>query len=462
MKTKFVLSIYMCFLVIAPALLLSCEGGMWARRQAIVKGQAPAPKVKEPKAPRSARPTARQAIRQPDFNYEVTFTPIVEFNGMAFPVNILSRAAMNAWPDGSLRMITTDDYIGDSLGDFGVSLTLKGSPPFAANVRLEVEGDRFIRKSSLNASVMPEKETELFPRITYDYQALERLIQPVNENVYFRLFYGTSLLAEKVEVVRFHSINEVPFRVADRRNSENTLDYTDLFAAYVNEDDPLIDRILQEALQIGIADRIGLGSNFSFSGYQLKDEHGNSGLSVDLQVLSIWSVFLKNNIKYSNIAVTSTSSDKIITQYVRTPGESFGNSQANCVDGCVLFASVLRKIGIESYLVLVPGHMFIGYLKNERFKDFNDIGFLETTMMGDVDLSKYPESNSLLDIWRSFIGSRDTQSTAILESFIAAQQSGQAQFAASSNKIFSDTEDLYKFIDISSCRSLGIMPVTRY
>jgi hypothetical protein len=420
---------------------------------------------------------------QISFNYEVLFEPLVEFFGEAFPVKILSTA-WNTWPDGSSRMIANDDYIGDSLGDFGVTLSLKGSSGEPVTVRVEIEGDRFIRKSSIDVVMPLNREIEIFPRISYDYNALERLVQPASENVYFRLFYGSVQLIQKMEVVRFHSVNEVPFSVIDRRDGESIVDYTWLFAAYVNEDDPMIDKILQEALQIGTAEKIGFGNAFSFSGYQIEDEYGDSSLSVDLQVLSIWSVFLNHNIKYSNITTTSTSSNKMATQYVRTLGESFGNTQANCVDGSVLFASVLRKIGIHPYLVLVPGHMFVGYLRDD---DPYSIGFLETTMMGDVDISRHTRDNSFMGRLKRLTGIGQTQSSVTRDSFLAAITAGEERYYEALMELYfvyeqyhevleqlNDDEwfeavenlwdeegDSYAIIDIGLWRSI-VKPITRY
>ena len=41
--------------------------------------------------------------------------------------------------------------------------------------------------------------------------------------------------------------------------------------------------------------------------------------------------------------------------------QALESSQINCVDGSVLFASLLRSINIEPILVRTPGHMFVGY-----------------------------------------------------------------------------------------------------
>ncbi len=47
-------------------------------------------------------------------------------------------------------------------------------------------------------------------------------------------------------------------------------------------------------------------------------------------------------------------------QLIRRPRESLEMRAANCIDGTFLFASVLENIGMEPWLVLLPGHAFVG------------------------------------------------------------------------------------------------------
>jgi hypothetical protein len=438
---------YLVFLVLVALAIVSCSPKDTARGTHTTAIQVPNPSETESNASQTV-------------SYEIAaFDPIVEFQGEAFPVKLLSIATANTWHDGSPRMRKTEDFIGDQWGDFGVNLLLKSNSPAVFNIRVEIEGSRFINKSSLEALIQPGKEREIFPRIVYKYEVLERLVQPASENVYFRLFYNDTMIKEKMEVVRFHSVNEVPFIELSRRDNETLIDHKYFFAAYVDEDNPIIDTILKEALQIGVVDKQGFGNNFSFSGYQLKDAEGSSWYSVDLQVLAVWSVFLNHNIKYSSITATSTANERIATQYVRTLGESFNNSQANCVDGSVLFASVLRKIGIEPFLVIVPGHMLLGYISNENP---TDIAFLETTMMGNIDLSKHTKDDSWWGKFKNWSGLGTTQSSATLNSFLAAQRRGREQFEEVADRIFDDEDNDCMLILISEAREQGIMPITRY
>lgn len=72
--------------------------------------------------------------------------------------------------------------------------------------------------------------------------------------------------------------------------------------------------------------------------------------------------------------------------------QSITNTQANCVDGSVLFASILRKISIKPFLVTIPGHMYVGFFLSLDKSDF--VG-LETTVIGErrMELMKRKATN---------------------------------------------------------------------
>ena len=56
------------------------------------------------------------------------------------------------------------------------------------------------------------------------------------------------------------------------------------------------------------------------------------------------------------------------------------------MDGSVLLASLMKAININPILVRIPGHMFVGYYTDKSHKNMN---FLETTMIGDVNLDDF-------------------------------------------------------------------------
>ena len=64
-------------------------------------------------------------------------------------------------------------------------------------------------------------------------------------------------------------------------------------------------------------------------------------------------------------------------QTVRLPNESLSERSANCIDGAVLYASLIEQAAFEPVIVLQTGHAFVGW-KTEEGADTYE--FLETTM----------------------------------------------------------------------------------
>ena len=105
-------------------------------------------------------------------------------------------------------------------------------------------------------------------------------------------------------------------------------------------------------------------------------------------MFAVWNVLQRIGVKYSSITQPSGSSDTIMSQHVRFLDEAYSNSQANCVDGTVLFASVLYKLGIWPVLILRPGHMFLGFYPDESsYQRHQNLACLETTLIGNPGLN---------------------------------------------------------------------------
>jgi hypothetical protein len=151
------------------------------------------------------------------------------------------------------------------------------------------------------------------------------------------------------------------------------------------------------------------------------------------------------------------------------------------VDGSVLFASVLRQIGIEPILVLVPGHMFMGfYLDPECTKP----EFLETTMMGSIQSAEKERGDD--SATQSSSGRKSRQIKGILEPAVTgggANQSSLDSFLAAvktarkeAQENFGDGERVGKIsayrgntvrkgkancqlLPVAKAREMGVMPI---
>jgi hypothetical protein len=86
-------------------------------------------------------------------------------------------------------------------------------------------------------------------------------------------------------------------------------------------------------------------------------------------------------ITYVNSLVTFSPEEGAANQRVRLPRESLHDKEANCIDGTLLFASLLEAASLSPAIVLVPGHAFVAW---ETWKQSNEWRFLETTMIGSA------------------------------------------------------------------------------
>lgn len=83
----------------------------------------------------------------------------------------------------------------------------------------------------------------------------------------------------------------------------------------------------------------------------------------------------------SYVLVTNFGLDN--SQHVRLPADTIKSTNALCLDGTVLFATLAEKLGLRPVMVRVPGHIFFGWHAEAADKaPPGTIFFLETTMVG--------------------------------------------------------------------------------
>lgn len=291
-----------------------------------------------------------------------------QLGGNLFPSAILSVATTNT----QVIPPMSGEYVGNPKSC--VAIKLKSGRANTV-VRIELAETPFYARS-VSTFVLPKEHTEyiIYPDILWRYNALRDNEQAEPISVVANVEVDGKDLGQKVRTFSVRSINECLLGF-NKQLPDGRTRYVStrlFYAAYVNEENPLIDKVLREALNTRIVRR--------FLGYQSTPE------MVDKQVYALWYVLQKRNFKYSSVSYSSLSSNVVYAQRVRTFEDALNSSQINCVDGSVLFASLLRAINITPVLVQMPGHMFVGYYTDSAKKNLT---FLETTMIGDVDLDDY-------------------------------------------------------------------------
>lgn len=291
-----------------------------------------------------------------------------QLGGNLFPSAILSVATTNT----QVIPPMSGEYVGNPKSC--VAIKLKSGRANTV-VRIELAETPFYARS-VSTFVLPKEHTEyiIYPDILWRYNALRDNEQAEPISVVSNVEVDGKDLGQKVRTFSVRSINECLLGF-NKQLPDGRTRYVStrlFYAAYVNEENPLIDKVLREALNTRIVRR--------FLGYQSTPE------MVEKQVYALWYVLQKRNFKYSSVSYSSLSSNVVYAQRVRTFEDALNSSQINCVDGSVLFASLLRAINITPVLVQMPGHMFVGYYTDSAKKNLT---FLETTMIGYVDLDDY-------------------------------------------------------------------------
>jgi hypothetical protein len=335
--------------------------------------------------------------------------PLFELGDSIYPSLIISTATMKAglWGDDDKQ------HLGDRWGIIGIAV--RGTEDNCP-VEVKISGDSFVR-ASIFTGELPDKNTVycVYPNLKYDYEKLLAVKQTVPETLSFKVRVGKISYPEKAIRLQVRPINECVFSFMDSSGILNDTSY--FFAAYVNENHPFINQILKEAIQ---SEKVN-----SFEGYSSDEDNKENVMA---EVKAIWATLQDRGIHYSAMPASADDDNPYLeSQYVRLSGESINYTQANCVDGSVLMASIFRKIGLNVSLVEVPSHMFVGVSLDQEGKD--NI-YIETTDLG--------------------------QST-----FEEALQDGNQEYEKGKGKFNSDKDDEqeYNLISIQDARRIGIIPI---
>lgn len=354
------------------------------------------------------------------------------WNDQLFPSFLIATATVKLPPE-AIEEYADQQVLGDPQGLLGVTLE---APEDDTVVTVTISCDAIMQPSVCTVTLPTAGETyTVLPKIKYDYQALARHHQPAPIAVSFEVQVNDEAAEEKTETMTLRSVNDCPFAIAE---GEDVTDVSFVFAAYVNEQHPFVDKVLREALDDGVVD--------SFTGYQSKDP-----VEVYRQAYALWNALSKRDVRYSSITTSAADNDAVASQHVRLIDESIGNAQANCVDGSVLMASLLRKVGIEPVLVMVPGHCYLAfYLDADR----TQLAGLETTLLGSKIDDEATEVEGLSEALEEDFGEENSWKT-----FAAAIAIGTKDLVENSEKFAAEDDADYQLINIAAARKLGILPI---
>lgn len=285
-------------------------------------------------------------------NFTVAYNPNLE--NQFYPSLVLGAAGLRDLNYG----------LTDTNALFSISVT---APVSNAVLRITIDSSK-LNYVTIFQEVLPTKEMRytFYPTIKWKFDKLYRTRQQGIADLTFTCYINDEEVDIKNLRINYRSANDCLLSVRDSKNHNH--DYRWLFAAYVNEEHPYIDSILLDIMNQGVVNKI--------TGYQ------NGSNSVVKQVEAIWYYALERGITYSSISCTSTPTTRSNVQHIRFFDEVYNSRQANCVDACVFFSSIIRKIGLRPIIFVEPCHAYLGYYTDRGRKNLQ---LLETTVTSWVD-----------------------------------------------------------------------------
>jgi len=128
----------------------------------------------------------------------------------------------------------------------------------------------------------------------------------------------------------------------------------EMVAAFVQPNDPAVDRILKSAA-LALQES---GQSGAINGYG-----GGAKRAWEL-ASALWTALLKRKLDYA----LPPASFEMTGQKVRSPSQVLDSGLATCLDLTLLFAACLEQAGLNALLVFTRGHAFVGlWLRDEEF-----------------------------------------------------------------------------------------------
>jgi hypothetical protein len=278
-----------------------------------------------------------------------------------------------------------------------VSFKLRNTKSQPVKVRLfcELQGLAPLveRILTLQPSRTPTQQTLT---VTIDKEKFQTLKDPGR----CQLIWGVDIVTAGVKDPQFSDFTQLKllardhFLFARRDPVQKTLvDYTWLIGAWIQKTEQALIEIRQAAAKV-----------HPLIGYPPAGDPDE----VRAQVKALYDELKARKLRYDSSALVFHQDDNDFAQRVRTPARVLQENGANCLEGSVLFASLLSASDLAPVILFVPGHAIVGWKTGTAANA--PVEFLETTVIETQPFeeavksgqAKYAEFMTQYDAWQAF------------------------------------------------------------
>lgn len=233
-------------------------------------------------------------------------------------------------------------------------------------LRVEVQIPEVTQKSVTRVVIAPKAQKTIYVTppllISFDFNALRASRQAELAMKVVEIAAGAErVIRDEATPITLHPRDYLPL---GKKLEENAYEVTPGFvAAWVTPNTTAVEDILAAAKK-------RLASN-AFAGAQQETLP---------QVRALWQELQSRGVSY--VLDPAIQSDANFYQRVRLPGEALRSTNAQCLEGSILLASLLEALDLGPVIVMVPDHAYVGWHSNphDGVSDGRPL-FLETTMV---------------------------------------------------------------------------------
>ncbi|HEV8545193.1 MAG TPA: hypothetical protein VGQ64_02770 [Candidatus Limnocylindrales bacterium] len=255
-----------------------------------------------------------------------------------------------------------------------ISLENRGASTRRVRVTSFIEGYSARAVDTFDVPTTGSKGAQLPTLFPEHVQQVDELTR-ATVNVLVEALDGTGIELHRTEPVWLLARTSVPYAVKDP-STGGWADFTKYFGAFVTPNAPAVMAFLPT-----IAAKHPKGQ---LVGYQ------EGPADVRAQVEATFAALKGHGVQYVNSTTAFGPDDGEVIQRVRLPAQTLalkGGTGANCIDGTVLFASLLEAMTLNAAIVTLPGHAIVAWEteKGADTWDYVDTVLIHNAEFGDAN-----------------------------------------------------------------------------
>jgi hypothetical protein len=127
--------------------------------------------------------------------------------------------------------------------------------------------------------------------------------------------------------------------------------YAPFIASWVTPHDPRVEAVLAHAKQYTLDHRLPGYEDWKNGSEQEKETYR--------EARAIYTALQRMGLSYVKSSLT-LGGHQDLSERVRMPQVSLGQSSMNCIDAAVMYASLFENLGMDAEVIIVPGHAYVG------------------------------------------------------------------------------------------------------